>query len=72
VERAALEHREPFAHELGPAVDEPRLLGAVLLGAPRDVVVIRLVGLPEVCGVGVWNGAFRAHPVQRRARVETA
>ena len=37
---------------------EPRLLGAVLQRAPRDLVVVRLVRLPEVGGVGVRDGAL--------------
>ena len=45
---------------------------AVRPRAARNVVVVGLVGLAEVRRVGVRNRALRAHPVQRRARVETA
>ena len=72
VKRAALEHREPFGDELRPAVDEPRLLGAVLQRLARNLVVVGFVRLAEVCGVGVRNRAFRAHPMQRGAGIEPA
>ena len=70
--RAALQRREPFGDELAAAVDQPRLLGAVLERAARDVVVVGLVGLTEIRGVGVRDRALGAHPVQRGARVEAA
>jgi hypothetical protein len=72
VEGAGLEGGEPFGDQLRAAVDEPRLLGAVLQRASRDVVVVRLVGLTEVRRVRVGNRSLRPHPVQRRARVEAA
>ena len=62
----------PFGDQLRAAVDQARLLGAVLQRAARDVVVVGLVGLAEVGGVGVGDGALAAHPVQRGARVEAA
>ncbi len=62
----------PFVHELAAAVDEPRLFGAVLERAARDLVVVLFVGLAEVGGVGVRNRALAAHPVQGGARVEAA
>src|SRR5204862_7773453 len=40
--------------------------------ATRDVVVVGFIGLTEVRGVRVRDRAFRAHPVERRARVEAA
>ena len=61
-----------MSDELRTAVDQPRLLRTVLLRAARDVVVVLLVGLTEVGCVGVGDGTLAAHPVQRRARVETA
>ena len=72
VKGAALQRREPFGDELGAAVDEPRLLGAVLQRPARDVVVVGLVGLSEVRGVRVRDRALCAHPVERGARVESA
>ena len=72
VERPALQHREPFRHQLRAAVDEPRLLGAVLQCAARDVVVVGFVRLTEVGGVGVRNRALGPHPVKGGARVEAA
>ena len=72
VEGAALQRREPFGHELRAAVDQPRLLGAVLERLARDVVVVGLVRLPQVGGVGVGNRALCAHPVKRGARIEAA
>ena len=72
VERAGLQRRDAFGDELRAAVDQPRLLGAVLQRAARDVVVVGLVGLAEIRGVGVGNRALGAHPVQRGAGVETA
>ena len=62
----------PFGDELRAAVDEARLLGAVLQRAARDLVVVGFVGLAEIRGVGVGNRALRAHPVKRRAGVEAA
>ena len=53
MEGAALQRREAFGGELGAAVDQARLLGAVLERPARDVVVVGLVGLAEVGGVGV-------------------
>ena len=72
MECAALQRGEAFGHELGAAVDEPRLLRAVLQGAARDLVVVRLVGLPQIRRVGVRNRALVPHPVQRGAGIETA
>ena len=72
VKRAALQRRQPLGHELRAAVDQARLLGAVLQRAARDVVVVGFVGLTEVGGVRVRNGALGPHPVERGARIETA
>ena len=72
VKRAALQDRQSLGDELRAAVDEAGLFGAVLQRAPRNLVVVRLVGLTEVRGVGVRDRALAAHPVQRRARVEPA
>ncbi len=62
----------PSATSWAAAVDQARLLGAVLQRLARDLVVVGLVGLAEVGGVGVGNRALAAHPVQRGARVEAA
>ena len=72
VERAGLQRRDALGDERRAAVDEPRRLGAVRARAARNVVVVGLVGLAEVRRVRVRNRALRAHPVQRRARVEAA
>ena len=72
MKRAGLQRREPLGDERGAAVDEARAFRAVRSRAARDLVVVRLVGLPEIRRVRIRNRAFRAHPVQRRARVETA
>ena len=48
----------PFGDELRAAVDQPRLLGAVLQRLARDLVVVGLVGLAEVGGVGVRDRAL--------------
>ena len=72
VERAALQRGEPLGDELRAAIDQPRLLGAVLQRLARNLVVVGFVGLAEVRGVGVGDRALRAHPVERRAGVEAA
>src|SRR5262249_7115710 len=72
VKSAALKRREAFEDQLTPAIDEPRLLRAVELGASRDVVVVGLVRLSEVGGIRVRNRAALSHPVERRAGVESA
>ena len=58
VERAALQRGKPFGDQLRAAVDQPRLLGAVLQRLARDLVVVGLVGLAEVRGVGVRDRAL--------------
>ena len=72
VERAALERREPLARERVPAVDEHRLLGAVLPRLRRDRGDVRLVVLAEVGGERVRDRAVLAHPRERAAGVEAA
>src|SRR5882672_3916313 len=64
--------REGFAaDQLPPTVDEARLLGAVFHSPLRDLVVVGLVGLLQVRGVAVRDGALLAHPVDGRAGVES-
>ena len=55
-----------------PSLDQARQLGAVFLRLARNRVVVRLIGLPEIGGVGVRNRALRAHPVERGAGIEAA
>jgi hypothetical protein len=62
----------PFVHELGAAVDDARLFGAVLLRPPRYPRQIRLVVLAEVGGVRVRHRALLAHPRDCGRRVEAA
>ncbi len=62
----------PSATSCCAAVDQPRVFGAVLERAPRDAVVVGLVGLAEVRGVGVRDRSLGAHPVQCGAGVEAA
>ena len=54
------------------AVDEAGFLCAVFEGFARDGVVVGLVGLAEVGGVGVGDGAFLLHPVEGGGGVEAA
>ena len=72
VERAALQGDEALVDERLAAIDQARLLGAVERGAARDVVVVALVGLREVGGVGVGDGAVVAHPGEGGGGVEAA
>jgi hypothetical protein len=72
MEGAALQRGNAFGSQLAAAVDQARLLGAVLQGLARDLVVVRLVGLAQVGGVGIGHGALLAHPVQRGAGVQAA
>ena len=72
VEGAALQRGDAFGDELRAAVDQPRALGAVLQRLAGNLVVVALVGLPEVRRVGVRNRALAAHPVERGARIEAA
>ncbi len=72
MEGAGLQCREPLGHQLRPAVDEARLLGAILQRLPGDLVVVGLVRLTEIGRVGVGDGALLPHPVERGARVEAA
>ena len=72
VEGAALEGVQPFADEFLTAIDEAGFFGAVDERLARDVVIVGLVGLAEVRGVGIREGAFLAHPVDGGAGVESA
>ena len=72
VEGAGLQRGDAFGDELRAAIDQARFFGAVLQGAARDLVVIGLIGLAEIGGVGIGDGALRAHPVDGGAGVESA
>src|SRR5207247_8549956 len=72
MKRAALQSRETFRDERLAAIDQAGLFSAVLQSTARDVLIIALVGLPEVRRVGIGNRTLPAHPVHRRARVEPA
>ncbi len=72
VEGAGLEGGDAFADEREAGVDEAGLFGAVLEGLARDGVVVGLVGLAEVGGVGVGDGALLLHPVEGGGGVEAA
>ena len=72
MERAALQNRESLGDELGAAVDQSRFLGAILQRTPRDVLVVRFVGLPEIRSVRVGDCTLAPHPVQGSAGVEAA
>ena len=72
MERPALQCHEPLVHELRPAVDEDRLLGADgerALGDASDVV---LVVLAEIGGERVRDRALLADPRHGDGRVEPA
>src|SRR5262245_18322694 len=70
MERATLKCSKALGNELMAAIDEPRFFGAVLLRAHWDLIVIRLVGLAEVCCVRVRDRSLVAHPVQRIAGIQ--
>ena len=72
VERPALQRHQALTHELGAAVDEARLLSAVLRSAVRYPAEVGLVILPEVGGVGVRDRPLGAHPGDRGRGVEPA
>ena len=66
VERAALQRHQALAHQLGAAVDEPGLLGAVDLGPVGHARQVGLVVLAEVGGVGVGDRALARASTRRR------
>ena len=67
VERAALQRREPFGDELRAAVDQPRLLGAVLERALRNArrSWFRQAGPGSPCRRTEWR-PWRASSAARR------
>ena len=72
MEGSGLQGGDAFADEGQAAVDEAGLFGAVLEGLARDGVVVGFVGLAEVSGVGVGEGALLLHPVEGGGGVEAA
>jgi len=69
---AALQGGDAFAYQLFPAVEKAGGFGAAIESAAGNSLLIRFVGLPEVGGVAIRNGAFLAHPVDRRGSIEAA
>ena len=72
MEGAGLQRGQAFGGELAAAVDQARQFGAVLHRLARNLFVVGLVGLAEVGGVGVGQGALLLHPVQCGAGIEPA
>ncbi|MNV03146.1 hypothetical protein D3C71_933990 [compost metagenome] len=72
MEGASLQGGNAFVRQLGAAVHQACLLGAVFHGLARNGFVVGLVGLAEVGGVGVGYGALELHPVQGCAGVQAA
>ena len=70
VEGATLQRHEPLAHQLGPAINEARSLGAILQRAAGNVIEIRLVVLAKVRGIGKRHATLVAHPRDRSRRIE--
>ena len=70
MESAALDRGNSLRDELGPAIQQPRLVGAVGQRLARNILVVGLVRLAEIGGVGAGNGALGAHPVHGGAGVE--
>ena len=70
VEGAALDRSNAFGHQLGPAIDQPRLLGAIRQRLARNLVVIAFVRLAQIRRVGTGNRPFGTHPVHGSAGVQ--
>ena len=71
VKRPGLNRRESLRDQLGAAINQSGVLGAVLHRPARNVIVIILVRLSEIRGVGVRNRPLLTRPVERRAGIET-
>src|SRR5699024_8731427 len=67
-----LQRSNALCCQLGTAVNQACFLGAVLHGLAWYGVVIGLVGLAQIGGVGIRNGALVAHPQQSGASVKAA
>jgi hypothetical protein len=72
VKGAALYRGDALVRQLAAAVDQACFLRAVSHGLARDFFVVRLVGLAQVGGVGVGQGAFLLHPQEGGRCVEAA
>jgi hypothetical protein len=65
-----LEGGESFTDELGAAVDEAGNFGSAFEGAFRNFVVVGFVGLSQIGGIAIGDGAFLAHPIDGGAGIE--
>ena len=65
-----LQGGQAFAYQLRAAIDQASFFSAVFNGAARYVVIIRLVGLPQIRRIAIGHGSFFAHPVNGGAGVE--
>ncbi len=72
VEGAGLQRCDAFADERAAAVDQACFFGAVFKSLARNFVVVRFIGLTEVGGISIGNGALLLHPVQGSGSVEPA
>lgn len=72
VEGAGLDGGNAFIGQLRAAVDQASLLCTVFQGLAGDGIVVFLVGLAEIGGVGIGQGALVLHPAQGRAGVQAA
>ena len=72
MESATLQGGDALCGQLGAAIHQACQLRAVLHGLARDLVVVGFVGLAQIGGVGIGQGALEFHPVQRCAGVEAA
>ena len=72
VEGSGLDGGNAFVGQLGAAVDQAGLFGAVFHGLAGNRVVVFLVGLAQVGRVGVGQGALVLHPAQCGAGVQAA
>ena len=69
---AALQCGQALVRELRTAIDQAGFFGAVFHRLARNLVVVGLVGLAQVGGVGVGQGALLLHPQQGGRCVQAA
>ena len=72
VKGAALDCGNALVRQLAAAVDQTCFLRAVGHGLARNFFVVGLVGLAQVGGVGIGQGAFLLHPQKGCRCVEAA
>ena len=72
VERTALDGGNAFVRQLGAAVDQTGFFSAVFHRFAGNFIVVRLVGLAQVGGVGIGQGALLLHPQQGGRGVQAA